>query len=43
MRESLGMMVNYLYAPRDIQANHQKFVGGEIVASRTVRGLSLGR
>ena len=41
MRESLGMMVNYVYVPRDIQANHQKFVRGEIVASRRVRSLSL--
>jgi malonyl-CoA decarboxylase len=39
LRESLGMMVNYLYVPRAIPANHQKFVDGEIVASRRVRAL----
>ena len=42
LRESLGMMVNYLYLPSAIQANHQKFVRGDIVASRRVRSLALG-
>ena len=42
MRESLGMMVNYLYVPRTIQANHHKFVHGDIVASRKVRSLAFG-
>jgi malonyl-CoA decarboxylase len=42
LRESLGLMVNYLYVPRAIQSNHEKFVRGEIVASRQVRGLILG-
>lgn len=42
LRESLGMMVNYLYMPRAIQANHQKFVRGEIVASHKVRSLAMG-
>ena len=37
LRESLGMMVNYLYVPRDIESNHEKFIGGEIAASRRVR------
>jgi malonyl-CoA decarboxylase len=41
MRESLGMMVNYLYDPDDIEANHEKFAGGETVASRRVRTLGL--
>jgi malonyl-CoA decarboxylase len=41
LRESLGMMVNYLYEPRAIEGNHEKFVGGEIVASRQVRRLAL--
>ena len=39
--ESLGLMVNYLYEPRAIEVNHEKFVRGEIVASRRVRGLAL--
>ena len=42
LRESLGLMVNYLYEPRAIEANHEKFVSGEIVASRRVRSLMLG-
>jgi hypothetical protein len=29
--------VNYLYVPRDIESNHEKFIGGEIAASRRVR------
>ena len=41
LRESLGLMVNYLYVPRAIQSNHEKFVHGEIVASRQVRALML--
>jgi malonyl-CoA decarboxylase len=39
LRESLGLMVNYVYDPRSIEGNHEKFVGGEIVASRKVRSL----
>ena len=39
--ESLGLMVNYLYEPDAIEVNHEKFVRGEIVASRRVRGLVL--
>ncbi len=42
LRESLGLMVNYLYEPRAIEGNHEKFVRGEIVASRRVRGLVPG-
>jgi malonyl-CoA decarboxylase len=41
LRESLGLMVNYLYEPQAIEGNHEKFVRGEIVASRRVRGLAL--
>jgi malonyl-CoA decarboxylase len=39
LRESLGLMVNYLYDPRSIEDNHEKFVHGEIVASRRVLAL----
>ena len=39
LRESLGMMVNYLYVPNAIETNHEKFVRGEIAASRHVRSL----
>ncbi|TMH07956.1 MAG: decarboxylase [Betaproteobacteria bacterium] len=41
LRESLGLMVNYVYVPRAIEINHEKFVRGEIVASRQVRALLL--
>ena len=27
LRESLGLMVNYLYEPRAIEGNHEKFDG----------------
>ena len=40
LRESLGLMVNYLYEPGEIEANHERFVQGEVVASRRVRGLA---
>ena len=43
LRESLGMMVNYLYVPRQIVSNHEKFVHGKIAASRRVRALVPGR
>jgi malonyl-CoA decarboxylase len=39
LKESLGLMVNYLYEPRAIESNHEKFVRGEFVASRRVRSL----
>lgn len=42
LRQSLGLMVNYLYEPKAIEANHEKFVQGEVVASRRVRTLALG-
>ncbi len=41
LRESLGLMVNYLYEPKAIEDNHEKFAAGEIVASRQVRSLVL--
>jgi len=40
LRESLGMMVNYLYVPRAIEENRERFVRGEITASRRVRALA---
>ena len=41
LRESLGLMVNYLYEPDRIEVNHERFVQGAIVASRQVRDLVL--
>ena len=42
LRESFGLMVNYVYEPRAIEDNHEKYVRGEIVASRGVRRLVIG-
>ncbi len=39
LRQSLGMMVNYVYEPRRIEANHEKFVRGVTVASHQVQAL----
>lgn len=41
LRDSLGLMVNYLYDPDAIDANHERFARGETVASRRVRALAL--
>ncbi|MCC6868483.1 MAG: malonyl-CoA decarboxylase [Burkholderiales bacterium] len=41
LRESLGLMVNYVYESRAIEANHEKFIAGEIVASRRARTLAM--
>ena len=37
--QSLGLMVNYLYDLDEIEANHQKFVGGQVSTSRAVTAL----
>jgi len=40
MRESAGVMVNYLYDPSDIDDNHERYVTeGEINASKQIRSL----
>jgi malonyl-CoA decarboxylase len=39
LKQSFGMMVNYAYDLDDIEANHEKFVAGQVTASRPVRGL----
>jgi malonyl-CoA decarboxylase len=38
LRQSLGLMVNYLYEPRRIEYNHEQFVRGVTVASKDVTG-----
>lgn len=40
LRESLGVMVNYLYDLGAIEANHERFVHGEVVCSRQIAGLT---
>ena len=39
LRQSFGVMVNYLYDLDQIEANHERFVKGEVNAARAVRGL----
>ena len=38
-KESFGMMVNYLYKPEDIEANHESLVRGIVVRSQAVEAL----
>jgi malonyl-CoA decarboxylase len=43
LRESAGMMVNYLYDPAQIEGNHEAYAGeGRRTASTTVRRLARG-
>lgn len=39
LKQSLGLMVNYLYDLQQVEANHEKFVHGEVVHSRSVASL----
>jgi len=39
LRESLGLMVNYLYDLREIERNHEAFVRGRVAAAREVIAL----
>ena len=39
LRESFATMVNFLYDLDDVEANHERFIGGEVAASRTVANL----
>jgi malonyl-CoA decarboxylase len=38
LRQAYGMMVNYRYKLSDVDANHESYAGGKVVASREVRG-----
>src|SRR5207248_7306541 len=40
VRESLGVMVNYLYELDAVEANHERFIRGEIVSSRHIAKIS---
>ena len=40
LRNSFGVMVNYLYDLAGVEANHERFVHGEVVASRQVAALT---
>lgn len=39
LRQSLGLMVNYLYDLEQIEVNHERFVGDRVSASRAVLSL----
>jgi malonyl-CoA decarboxylase len=39
LKQSHGLMVNYLYDLDEIEANHERFVNEEVNASRAVTGL----
>jgi len=39
LKQSLGMMVNYLYDLKAIEHNHERFVAGKTEAAKAVRGL----
>jgi malonyl-CoA decarboxylase len=40
LRESLGVMVNYLYDLDAVEANHERFIRGEVVSSRQLEKIS---
>jgi malonyl-CoA decarboxylase len=42
LRESFGVMVNYLYDLSAVESNHERFVRGEVVASRQVLSAARG-
>ena len=42
LRQSYAMMVNYRYKLADVDANHEAYAGGRVVASREVRALARG-
>jgi malonyl-CoA decarboxylase len=42
LRQSYAMMVNYRYKLSDVDANHEAYSNGKIVASREVRALAKG-
>ncbi len=39
LRQSFATMVNYLYDLDDVEANHERYIGGEVAASRAVANL----
>jgi len=41
-RQSYAMMVNYRYKLGEVDANHEAYASGKIVASREVRALAKG-
>jgi malonyl-CoA decarboxylase len=42
LKQSYGMMVNYRYKLSDVDANHEAYAAGKVVASREVRSAAKG-
>ena len=42
LRQSYAMMVNYRYKLADVDANHEAYANGRVIASRDVRALAKG-
>jgi len=42
LRQAYGMMVNYRYRLGEVDANHEAYAAGKVVASRDVRALARG-
>ena len=42
LKQAYGMMVNYRYKLSDVDANHESYAAGKVVASREVRALAKG-
>jgi malonyl-CoA decarboxylase len=42
LKQAYGMMVNYRYKLSDVDANHEAYAGGKVVASREVRAEAKG-
>jgi malonyl-CoA decarboxylase len=40
LRESLGVMVNYLYELSVVEGNHERFIRGQVVSSRQIANVS---
>jgi len=40
LRQSFGMMVNYLYDLAQVEASHMKFRHGEVARSRAIAALT---
>ncbi|MBS0550337.1 MAG: malonyl-CoA decarboxylase family protein, partial [Proteobacteria bacterium] len=42
LKQAYGMMVNYRYKLSDVDANHEAYATGKVVASREVRSDAKG-
>ena len=42
LQQAYGVMVNYRYKLNTVDANHEAYAGGKIIASRAMRSLAAG-